>query len=107
MVSRPIRRFLEPLDDIETRARRTFGHCTSLYMHYILQEFMRYWRELEQQGHPELKGKAIDELCFFFDQKLRDIAFARFQMEWMIYEYDGEDLYPIGHEPGPFWRKRK
>ncbi|OMH28119.1 hypothetical protein [Motiliproteus sp. MSK22-1] len=105
MVSNRVRHFLYELDEIETRARKNFGDCTGLYFHYITREYMRYWRELQRQEPEQLKGKAWDELQFFFDQKLRDLAWARFDMYWMIFEYDGKQLYPEDHEPGPFWRK--
>ncbi|MCW8925853.1 MAG: hypothetical protein OQJ84_06320 [Xanthomonadales bacterium] len=104
MASQRIQRYLYPLDDIETRARKNFGGCTGLYMHYILQEYMRYWRKLQQEAPEQLQGKAWQELQFFFEQKLRDVAWSRFDMEWMIYEYDNQQLHQEEIPPGPFWR---
>ncbi|MEH6649147.1 MAG: hypothetical protein V7707_03880 [Motiliproteus sp.] len=104
MTSPKIRPYLYPLDDIETRARKNFGHCTGLYLHYITREFMRYWRELQQQDNEVLQGRGWDQLNFYFDQKLREIASARMEMEWLIFEYDDEQLFDTDHVPGPFWR---
>ncbi|WP_133297470.1 hypothetical protein [Motiliproteus coralliicola] len=96
--------YLEPLEDIEARARKNFGDCTGLYLHYIIREFSRYWRGLQKREDPFLAGKVWDQLNFYFDQKLREIATIRLEMEWLIFEYDNEQLFDPEHEPGPFWR---
>lgn len=104
MVSHRLRKYLHNLDKIEARARRNFGGCTSLYLHFVTTEFMRYWRCLQDNCSAEIQGKMWDELYFFFNEKLYEVTRCRIDMMWMIYEFDGADLFHEGHNPSPFWR---
>lgn len=104
MVSSAARRYLYELDNIEARARKKFGHCTHLYLYYVIREFMRYWRKLQKEHPSDLPDVVWGELYFFFNQALSEIASCRLDMMWLIYEYDDDQLFHEGYEPKPFWR---
>ncbi len=105
MASKAVRRFLWRLDTIETAARKQHAYCTGMYLHNVTRQFMAYWREIQQDPDNGLEGREWDELYFLFNQKLRDIAYCRLDMFWMIYEHDEQDLFHKDHEQGPFWRQ--
>ncbi|SEB17791.1 hypothetical protein SAMN02745729_13110 [Marinobacterium iners DSM 11526] len=92
-MSRRLDPFLYHLDDIEQQARREHGSSTAAYLDFIVREFLKYWRLLQSDKPAELEGQAWVRLCLLFELKLREIAYARFDLEWLIFEYDGEPLY--------------
>ncbi len=73
-------------------------------MHYVIQEFMRYWRDLQKDHIGKFHDRHWDELYFFFNEKLYEIARCRLDMMWLMYEFDGEGLFHPDHEPKPFWK---
>jgi len=85
--------YLFRLNDIEKEARTKFGHSTPCYLEYIIREYLRYWRELQRLDHKDLKGMAWVRLAEIFNQQLYSIAFARLDMQFMIYEWDGLPLF--------------
>lgn len=104
MVSYNLRPYLYRLDEIEVQARRNFGCNTNLYLYHVTREFMRHWRYIQANHSDTIKYRLWDELYFFFNEKLFEIARCRLDMMWMIYEYDNEQLFHEDHQQGPFWR---
>lgn len=93
MSYRRLDKYLYRLDEIEVQARRRLGASTGAYLDYIIKEFLAYWRQLQKENPPDLKGRAWVRLEVMFDQKLREIACCRLEMQWMIFELDGMQLH--------------
>jgi hypothetical protein len=104
MVSNAARHYLYELDAIEARGRKKFGRCSHLYLYYVANEFMRYWRRLQREHPQDLPDVVWGELYFFFNQNLYEIARCRLDLMWMIYEYDDDQLFHEGYVEKPFWR---
>jgi hypothetical protein len=66
---------------------------------------LEYWRQLEDRNFDGLRKHERDELYFFFNEKLYEIAKAHLDMYWLIYDYDDLPLYRNGDEPEPFWQE--
>lgn len=98
MPNRRLDKYLYRLDEIETKARRRLGCSTGAYLDYVIKEFLKYWRELQLQQPSDLQGQAWIRLETMFDQKLREIASCRLEMQWMIYELDGMPLHSSSYE---------
>lgn len=105
--TRYIDRFLYELDDIEARARKKYGYCTGLYLQYVIEHFIAYWRHIQLERFDDIHGEQWDSLYLEFNIKLADIAVCRLDMEWIIYEYDNKQLFHEGHSTKPFWPQRK
>lgn len=107
MSYRKLDKYLYRLDEIETRARRRLGCSTGAYLDFIIKEFLKYWRELQQQQPEDLQGRAWIRLEVMFDKKLREIATCRLEMQWMMYELDGMPLHAQSYEITANRRHRK
>lgn len=74
-------------------------------MFACIHDFTEYWRQLEDREFDGLRKHERDELYFFFNEKLYEIARAHLDLYWLTYDYDGEPLYRNGDVPASFWQE--
>ena len=103
MVSSTVRPYLYKLDEIYDRNRKRFAAHGSMIIFQTVQDYLKYWRELEQEHFTDLKDQETDELYFFFNEKLQEVARCHLDLYWLIMDYDDKPLYQDGREPMPFW----
>ena len=102
-----VRKKLYRLDDIYSRHRKDKNNYVGKMIWAVINDFSEYWRELEDNNFDGLRDHEVDELYFFFNEKLMEIARAHFDFYWLIYDYDEMPLYRSGREPEPFWQTGK
>ncbi|MDO3385650.1 hypothetical protein QWI17_07355 [Gilvimarinus sp. SDUM040013] len=107
MVTKYVRRHLYKLDDIYEHHRKDKKNHFAPMFFAVVNDYMEYWRELEDQGFYGLANHEKDELYFYFNEKLLDIARAHLDLYWLIFDYDEQPIYRDGREPEPFWRTGK
>ncbi|WP_415906257.1 hypothetical protein ACMXYX_15825 [Neptuniibacter sp. QD72_48] len=99
-------KFLYRLDDIEREARKQYGDHTPFYFRYVIKHFLEYWRQLQEEEPKELNNPMIwQRLELMFDIKLREIAYSRLEMQWLVFEYDEHQLHYEHHDE--YWSLKK
>lgn len=104
MVTNNVRAKLYRLDEIYVQHRKDKQNYAGKIIFACIHDFTEYWRELENRDFDGLRKHERDELYFFFNEKLYEIARAHLDMYWLTYDYDDEPLYRNGEEPEPFWQ---
>lgn len=111
MVTHNVRGKLYRLDEIYVHHRKDKNNYAAKLLFAVIHDFTAYWRELEDRDFDGLRKHERDELYFFFNEKLYEIAKAHLDLYWLTYDYDDQPLYRNGDEVEPFWqtgrRKRK
>jgi hypothetical protein len=105
MVTHAVREKLYRLDEIYKFHRKDKNNYAGKIIYACINEYMEYWRQLEDRNFDGLRKHERDELYFFFNEKLHEIARAHLDMYWLIYDYDDQPLYRNGDEPEPFWQE--
>jgi len=104
VVTKTSHKYLCHLDNIEAEARKKYARCSYRYMTYIVRSFISYWRYLQRKYGDEIPDIVWNELYFFFNEKLYEIARSRLDLMWLVYEYDDQGLFHDEFEVKPFWR---
>lgn len=103
MVTEVVRPYLYKLDDIYDRNRKRFAAHGLMIVYQTIQDYLKYWRELEDEFFVQLEDREVDEIYFFFNEKILEIVRCHIDMYWLIQDYDDLPLYRDGREPLPFW----
>ncbi len=107
MVTDRVRPYLYRLDEIYDKNRKRFAAHGAMIIFQTIQDFLRYWRELEDKHFASLQDWETDELYFFFNEKLLEIIRCHIDIYWLIMDYDDLPLYRDGRQPLPFWHKER
>ena len=107
LIHSSIRIYLLPLDDIYRTNRRQYSDDMPECLHQITVAFLEYWRELEITVFPMIPTDHQDEIFYYFNKKLLDIASTHLDMYWLIYDLDGQPIHKNGRDIPLFWRKPK
>lgn len=105
MVTHTVREKLYRLDEIYKHHRKDKNNYAGKIIFACINEYLEYWRQLEDRDFDGLRKHERDELYFFFNEKLYEIARTHLDMYWLIYDYDDLPLYRNGDEPEPFWQE--
>jgi hypothetical protein len=104
MATKKVKPLLYKLDDIYNKNRKEQRNYAGKILMAVIHDFCEYWRELEDNDFKGLEKHETDELYFFFNEKLVNIARTHLDLYWLMMDYDEGQLYSDGREPEPFWR---
>lgn len=104
MVTHKVRGKLYRLEEIYNRHRKEKNNYAGKIIFACIHDFSEYWRELEDRDFDGLHKHERDELYFFFNEKLYEIARVHLDLYWLIYDYDEQPMYRNGDEPEAFWQ---
>lgn len=110
MVTHKVREKLYRLDEIYIKHKRDKQNYAGKIIFACIHDFTAYWRELEDRDFDGFRKHERDELYFFFNEKLHEIAMAHLDLYWLTYDYDDQPIYRNGDIPEAFWqedRRRK
>jgi len=105
MVTHKVREKLYRLDEIYTFHRKDKNNYAAKIIFACIHDFTEYWRQLEDRDFDGLRKHERDELYFFFNEKLYEIARSHLDLYWLTYDYDDQPLYRNGDVPASFWQE--